>query len=130
MKTTATVVLCDSEAGSSFARELAIRHCPIAWYSHLEELVRAQSFSSISVLIYYLHRPPKGILLATIGRMALSFPAIQKVAVLENPLSLVVVKYLTACGVDLIWMEPKVEKLDEIVAVVKHMRERYQWSLA
>ncbi len=124
MKTRAAVMLSDSEEGNSVARGLARRSCPVACYNHLEDLVREQPFGSIPVLIFHLRQPPKGTLLGVIGRLALEFPAMQKVVITDTPLSLLVTKYLTACKVDLIWTEPKGQDLDALASVVDRMHER------
>ena len=118
------VMLSDSEAGTSIATGLARRSCPVRCYYRLEDLVREQPLGSIPVLIFHLRKPPKGSLLGVIGRMALEFPAMQMVAITEVPLSLLVAEYLTACGVDLMWTEPRGQDLDTLASVVGRMHER------
>jgi len=119
-------MLSDSEAGASIATGLARRSCPVKWYHRLEDLVQEQPLGSIPVLIFHLRKPPRGSLLGVIGRMALEFPAMQMVAITEAPLSLLVAEYLTACGVDLMWTEPKGGDIDTLASVVDRMYER--WS--
>ena len=129
MKTRAAVMLSDSEEGNSVARGLVRRSCPVTCYNHLEDLVREQPLGSIPVLIFHLRQPPKGTLLGVIGRLALEFPAMQKVVITDTPLSLLVTKYLTACNVDLIWTEPKGQDLDALASVVDRMHERWSQCL-
>ncbi|NNG16895.1 MAG: hypothetical protein HKM89_10480 [Gemmatimonadales bacterium] len=129
MKARAAVMLSDSDEGKSVARGLARRSCPVMCYNRLEDLVREQPLGSIPVLIFHLRQPPKGVLLGVIGRLALEFPAMQKVAIAETPLSLLVTEYLTACKVDLIWTEPKGQDLDALASVVDRMHERWNRCL-
>jgi hypothetical protein len=129
MKAHTAVMLSDSDQGKSVARGLARRSCPVMCYNRLEDLVREQPLGSIPVLIFHLRQPPKGVLLGVIGRLALEFPAMQKVVVTETPLSLLVTKYLTACKVDLIWTEPKGQDLDALASVVDRMHERWNRCL-
>lgn len=130
MKPGVAVMLSDSDAGAAVAQGLAERRCPVACYTRFNDLVRNQPLGSIPVLIFHLRRPPMGSLLGTIGRMAHEFPAIQKVAVTDTPLSLPVVGYLTACEVDLIWPDTGGRDLDQLAAVVDRMQERRTRSVA
>lgn len=126
----ATVLLSDSEAGDAIVSRLALHGCRVTRCLNLTELVDRLPFSSISVLIFHLARPPKGALLATIGRMGLEFPCIQKIAVVESPLPIVVVGYLTACGVELILTGSDEQKIDRLASAVNRMREQRTWCLA
>lgn len=129
MKERAAVMLSDSEAGTSVAASLARRRCRVACYTSLEDLLREQPLGSIPVLIFYLHERPKGSLLEVIGRLSVEYPGIQKVAVVEAPLPLEVVEYLTACEVDLVGAEPE-RGPGDLASVVGRMHERRHRSLA
>ena len=107
------------------AAMLAARTGPAAWYSSLAEMMKRQPLSSVSVLILNFRPLPKGILLATLGRMSLEYPAIQKVAVLDGPPPLPIAEYLTACGVKLLWDGATEE--DQLASVVNTLHERTRW---
>lgn len=126
-----TALLSDSDAAASLVAGLEIRHRPVVWFTNLKDLVEEQPLSSISVLMFHFRRPPKGILLQVIARMALEYPGMQMVAIAESQLPLPMIEHLTACGVDLIWAESKEARdLDHVASVVDRMRERTQWITA
>lgn len=126
--TGSTVLLSDSDRAPSLAARLAPSHRPFAWYASIEDLVQEQSLASVAVLVLHFHPAPKGILLAILGRMNVEYPSMQKVAVAEGPLPLPIAEYLTACGVDLLWKEPKDEEdLDRLAQVMNRMHERTRW---
>jgi hypothetical protein len=126
-----TVLLSDSERAASLAARIAPSGGPVAWYASIEDLVREQSLASVAVLVLHFHPVPKGILLAILGRMSVEYPGMQKLAVAEGPLPLPIAEYLTACGVDLLWKEPRDEKdLERLAQVTKRMHERMRWTTA
>lgn len=123
-----TVLLSDSEESPSLAAQLAVPdERPVPRYSTLEELVSAQPLSSIDVLVVHCCPMPKGTLLATLGRLNLEYPRMQKVVVLEGPLPLQVAEYLTACGVELVRAETKDRAMDQLLAVMDRVHERTGW---
>lgn len=122
-----TVLLSDSRDAPWLARQLAAPGGPVACYANLEELLRAQPMSSIDVLVVWFRPLPRGVLLAMLGRMTVDYPGMQKVAVLEGPLPLPVVEYLTGCGIDLVCTASREETLDRLRSVVHRMRERRGW---
>jgi len=130
MQARSAVMLSDSDAGISVAANLARRDVRVACYRRLEDLLREQPLCAIPVLIFHLHERPKGSLLGVIGRLAVEYPGIQKVAMTEAPLSLEVAEYLTSCGVDLVLAEPERRDLNELASVVSRMHERRHRSLA
>jgi hypothetical protein len=122
-----TVLLSDEEGSHGLEALLAARTGPAAWYSSVAEMVQRQPLSSIAVLVLLFHAAPKGILLVTIGRMSLEYPAMQKVAVLDGPLPLPIVEYLTACGVRLMWDGATEDGTDRLASVVNRLHERTRW---
>jgi hypothetical protein len=90
-------------------------------------MVQRQPLSTISVLVLHFRPLPKGIVLATLGRMTLEYPAMQKVAVLDGPPPLPIAEYLTACGVKLLWDGATEEGADLLASVVNTLHERKQW---
>lgn len=123
--TESTVLLTDAEAAPDLAATLDPGEGKVAWYGSLAELVRDRSLSSVEVLVLHFRPMPKGVLLAALGRLNLEYPAIQKVAVMENPLPLPIAEYLTSCGVDLYW--PKEANGEGLGALVDRMHERTRW---
>ena len=127
-ETGSTVLLSDSDRAPWLASRIAPAHGRFAWYASIEDLVREQSLGSIAVLVLHFQPAPTGILLAILGRMSVEYPGIQKVAVAEEPLPLPVAEYLTACGVDLVWKEPRDPKaLDRLTRIMDRMHERTRW---
>ena len=122
-----TVLLSDAEGAQGLAARLAAGTEPATWYSSVAEMVQRQSLSSISVLVLRCRPLPKGILLVTLGRMSLEYPAMQKVAVLDGPPPLPIAEYLTACGVRLIWDGSTEEGTDRLASVVNRLHERTRW---
>ena len=109
------------------AEMLTARTGPAAWYPNLAELMRRRPLSSVSVLVLHFHPLPKGILLVTLGRMSLEYPAIQKVAVLDRPPPLLIAEYLTSCGVRLLWDDATEEGAEQLASVVNNLHERTRW---
>jgi hypothetical protein len=70
---------------------------------------------------------PKGILLATLGRMSVEYPGMEKVAVLDGPPPLPIAEYLTACGVRLLWDGTTEEGTDRLASIVDMLHERTGW---
>jgi len=122
-----TVLLSDADGAPGMAAMLAARTGPAAWYSSLAEMMQRQPLSSVSVLILNFRPLPKGILLATLGRMSLEYPAIQKVAVLDGPPPLPIAEYLTACGVKLLWDGAPEDGAERLASVVNTLHERTRW---
>lgn len=122
-----TVLLSDDAGAQMLAAKLSARTGPATWYTSLNEMVRQQPLSSISVLVLHFRPLPKGILLATLGRMNVEYPGIQKVAVLDGPPPLPIAEYLTACGVSLICDDATDEGTDRLASVVNRLHERTQW---
>ena len=122
-----TVLLSDAEGAPGMAARLAARTGPAAWYPNVAELVRRQPLSSISVLVLHFRPLPKGILLATLGRMSLEYPAMQKVALMDAPPPLPIAEYLTACGVKLLWDGATEEGAEELASVVNTLHEMTRW---
>ena len=123
-----TVLLSDTEDVLPLATELAQRSLPVACYPSVEELLRDRRFSSIAVLVLLFRPLPKGALLATLGRLNLEYPRIQKVMVLDAPPPLPIAEYLTSCRVDLIWCPPGDERsTDRLASVVDRLQRRAGW---
>jgi hypothetical protein len=123
-----TVLLSDAEGEAAQLAELLSARCaPATCYSSVAELVGTQPLSSISVLVLHFRPLPKGILLATIGRMNLEYPAMQKVAVLESTPPLLIAEYLTACGVDLLLDGATDDGAEQLASVVNRLHERTRW---
>ncbi len=122
-----TVLLADSERAAALAAKLSPPDRDVVWYTSLEELVRKQPLSSISVLVVHSEHQPKGVMLAALGRMSIEYPGMQKVAVIEGTPPLPIAEYLTACGVALFLTQPVEERLDQLISIVDRMRERRRW---
>jgi hypothetical protein len=121
-----TVLLSDPEGAASLAEQVSRGAGKAACYSSVAELVRARPLSTISVLVLNFRPHPKGILLATLGRMNVEYPGMQKVAVLDEPLPLPIAEYLTSCGVDLLW-NGSPDTGDRLASTVDRLMERTQW---
>jgi hypothetical protein len=106
---------------------LAARTGPATHYASVADLVRTRRLSTVSVLIFHFHPQPKGTLLATLGRMNVEYPGMQKVAVLDEAPPLPIAEYLTACGVSLLWNGTSDESADRLAAVVNQLHERTPW---
>ncbi len=122
-----TVLLADSERAASLAARLAPPDRKVAWYTSLEELIREQPLSSVSVLVLHSEQQPKGVMLSLLGRMSVEYPGMQKLAVMEGTPPLPIAEYLTACGVALFLTEPQEEHLDQLISVLNRMREQTGW---
>ncbi len=90
--------------------------------------MKDRCLESISVLVLLFRPLPAGVLLATLGRMNLEYPQVQKVVVLDAPPPLPIAQYLTACGVDLISCVPGDEKgANQLASVVQDLKTRAAW---
>ncbi len=123
-----TVLLSDTEGAATLAAGLAGDDAHFSWHTSLEELLREQSLSSVSVLVLDLRPVPRGSMLAVVARMALEYPELQKVVVVEGPLPLPVLEYLISCGVDLVRSEGDDEELDRLVDAVRRVQARSLWA--
>jgi len=123
-----TVLLSDAEDAADLAAGLAQGSQPTDFYRSVADLVHDRGLSSISVLVMRFRPLPKGTLLANLAKMNLEFPWMQKLMVLDGPLPLPIVEYLTACGVDLIqYPVDDEESADRLASVVDRLQERTQW---
>ncbi len=122
-----TVLLSDTEETLLLARLASAEERKVPMYRTLEELVKARPLSTIDVLVVDYRPMPKGTLLATLGRLNLEYPRMQKVAVLEGPLPLPVAEYLTSCGVEIVATESKEGAMNQLSAVMDRIHERTGW---
>lgn len=122
-----TVLLSDAEDAPRLAALLAETARPAACYASVGEMVEKQPLSSIAVLVLHWATAPKGTLLATLGRMNVEYPGIQKVAVVDEPPPLPIAEYLTSCGVSLLWNGHSEEGARRLASVVHQLHERTRW---
>ncbi|HSW31191.1 MAG TPA: hypothetical protein VLH75_17020 [Longimicrobiales bacterium] len=122
-----TVLLSEAEDASRLVAELSARTGPAAWYANVGEMLTERPFSSVSVLVLHGHTLPKGTLLATLGRMHVEHPEIQKVAVLDEEPPLPIAEYLASCGVSLLWNGNSEEGADRLASVVNQLHEKTRW---
>jgi len=122
-----TVLLSDAETAPTLAADLAATSGPAACYSSVAELVRTHPLSSISILVLYLKALPKGILLATLGRMNVEYPGMQKVALMDEPPPLLIAEYLTECGVNVLWNAATPEGRRQLASIVNNLHESIPW---
>jgi len=122
-----TVLLSDAKEAPALAANLAALSGPAAHYSSVAELVNRHPLASISVLVLYFQTLPKGLLLAILGRMNVEYPAMQKVAVLDQQPPLPIAEYLTSCGVNLMWNAATPEGRERLATVVNNLHEGTPW---
>lgn len=122
-----TVLLSDAATAPSLAAHLAAESGPAACYSSVAELVNKHPLSSISILVLYFQALPKGILLAILGRMNVEYPAMQKVALMDEQPPLPIAEYLTACGVNLLWDATTPEGRQRLASVINNLHEGTPW---
>jgi hypothetical protein len=129
-----TVLLSDRDAAFTLAGRLSRCRRPVTWYPSLEELLKEQSPSSIGVLIIHAQNHPPGVLLANMARLAVTYPGIQKIAVINDPPSLPLAKQLAACGFEFIsphlFPDPEAsepESRDPLVETVDRLLEQSPW---
>ena len=122
-----TVLLSDAKDAPKMVARLAARTGPAAHYTSVGELVRTRQLSTVSVLILHFHPQPRVWLLATLGRMNVEFPGMQKVAVLGQAPPLPIAEYLTSCGVSLLWSGNSDESAEQLATVVNQLHERTPW---
>ena len=118
------VVLSEDEAAMQLVSHTSAA-TSVKRYANVQEMIDAQPLSSIAVLI--IDAQPKGVLLATLGRINVEYPAMQKIALMDVPPALPVASYLAACGVDLVWRQAGEDSTDKLAAVVDRTCERAKW---
>lgn len=129
----ATVLLADEQEAPTLVAELTALGGEPAWYGSVSEMLRQRPLSSVSVLVVVNRPLPKGILLATLGRLSVEYPAMQKVVLVDGPPPLPVIEYLTACGVDVVWDDAEGTDGaadDRLAATVRRLHERTRWIAA
>jgi hypothetical protein len=125
-----TVLLSDTDEAQVLARYLEGQSLPAACYPSVSELLRDRGLSSISVLVLVFRPLPAGVILATLGRINLEYPRMQKVVVLDQPPPLPIAQYLTSCSVNLIRFAQGDEKgVNRLAAVVHHLQDRADWLM-
>ena len=122
-----TVLLSEATDAPRLMAELSARTGPAAWYANVGDMLTERPFSSVSVLVLHGHTLPKGTLLATLGRMHVEHPEIQKVAVLDEEPPLPIAEYLASCGVSLLWNGNSEEGADRLASVVNQLHEKTRW---
>lgn len=121
------MVLADAHEAPGLAALLAAETGGAACYGSVDELVRSRPLSSISILVLRAHGVPKGILLAALGRMAIEYPEIQKVVVLDAPPPLPIAEYLAACRVALVWNDTPEAEAHGLASLIHRLHERTPW---
>ena len=125
-----TVLLSDAATAPSLAAQLTAESGPATYYSSVAELVKKHPLSSISILVLYFQALPKGILLAILGRMNVEYPAMQKVALMDEQPPLPIAEYLTACGVNLLWDAATPEGKQRLASVINNLHEGTPWIVS
>ena len=123
-------MISDSEMMRRLAGSLRPSDRSLECHATLEELFRAGPLSTITILVVVSCDPPTGMQLLTLGRMALEYPAMQKVVVMDAAPPLPIAEYLTSCGVDLVWSETGRDTIKRLAAVVDEMSVRSAWIAA
>ena len=127
-QTGSTVLLSDADDAAAMAADLTHRSHPTSCYRSMADLVHDRQLSSVAVLVLRCQPHPKGTLLALLAKVNVEFPWVQKVMVLDGPLPLPFVEYLTACGVDFVQFEIGDESdVDQLASVVDRLLERTHW---
>ena len=121
------VLLSAADARASLAERLQRPGRRVACYDSLAELFRGEPVSTIEVLVVQCRDVPNGVLLATLGRLAVEHPGIAKVAVLQGEPPLPMASYLTACGVDLVWPDSVEAGTDRLATLVERIHEGTKW---
>jgi hypothetical protein len=93
----------------------------------VDELVREESLSGLRVLVIWTEGLPKGRLLPLLAQLNLERPWVQKIALLQLPLPLVMAEYLTYCGVELIWSGSVEERVEQLEVLINRGEERTRW---
>lgn len=127
LKAGPVVVLSEADDARAITARLQSSAGDVRWFANVEDLVQQQQLSSVSMLVFEAHAQPQGLLLVALGKMNLEYPAMQKVALLDEEPSLPVARYLTACGVDLICAPSDEERIDRLAVAVDRMQERTKW---
>jgi len=123
---TSTVLLSDAPAAPFLAADLASGG-PAEWYPSVADLMKEHPLSSVSVLVFYFQALPKGLLLAILGRMHVEYPAIQKVALMDEAPPLPIAEYITACGANLLWGAATPEGKQRLASMVNNLNEGVPW---
>ena len=124
--TGSTVLLAGKRASPAFLDRLAREGGRVERFESMRELLRDRGLPEVAVLMIRAEPLPQGVPLALLAWMNLEYPSVQKVAVVAGPLPLPLARYLTACGVDLVWAQSD-GSLDEVIAVLDRMHARSGW---
>lgn len=122
-----TVLLSEAKEAPELVAELTARTGPAAWYASVGDMLTERPLSSVSVLVLHGHALPKGSLLATLGRMNVEYPEIQKVAVMDDEPPLPIAEYLASCGTSLLWNANSEDGAVRLASVVNQLHEKTRW---
>jgi len=124
-KTGSTALVADHTAGRTLMDRLSAEGVVI-WNEDIGGLLRQGLSSAITVLVVRARPLGQGLPLALLAWINLEYPRIQKVAVVEGPLPLPIVRFLTSCGVELVWTKSD-DNVEHIVSVVDRLQGRSSW---
>ena len=122
-----TVLLSDQEGGARLAEALPSDEGEARWFTSWTDLLARQPLSSIGTLVLHSKPVPRGMVLVTLGRLNLEYPAIQKLALLEGEPPLAVAEYLASCGVDILLDGRTEDGAARVAASVDKLKERKRW---
>ena len=81
----------------------------VRWFTDLNDVIHEQSLGNVETLAVNMWPRPKGVMLATLGRINVEYPTMHKVVMVDTNAELPIRKFLAGCGVEVICADTKEE---------------------
>ena len=100
-------------------------------FSSLEALSRCDALPSISVLVFRVGgRDRVGSLLIALAHLTHEYPALHKLAIVDDGISVMLASYLSSCSVEVVHTALDTSGVDHVARTVRRIVERRPWCIA
>jgi len=124
-------ILESSSAGEMLTDSMAKQGLSTVRFSSLESLSRSDALPSISVLVFRMGgRDRVGSLLIALAHLTHEYPALHKLAVVDDGISVMLASYLSSCSVEVIHACLDKSGMDRVAHTVQRIVEQRPWCIA
>ena len=124
-------ILESGSAGELLADRMATHGLSTVRFSSLEALSRCDALPSISVLVFRVGgRDRVGSLLIALAHLTHEYPALHKLAIVDDGISVMLASYLSSCSVEVVHTALDTSGVDHVARTVRRIVERRPWCIA
>jgi len=123
-------ILEDSPAGEMLTEAVSEQGLSTIRFGNLESLSRSDALPAVSVLVFRVGRERLGSLLIALAHLTHEYPALRKLAIVEDGLSVMLASYLSSCSVEFLNTCLDASGVDRVARTVRRIVEQRPWCLA